>query len=80
MTRTSSEELFQQSRVYAQGWNAARNSSLHTGLAAVKATTNPYTSEPQRSRWDEGYAAALESYRTGLKFGSGQTSRGPGVK
>jgi hypothetical protein len=80
MSRLSPEELFQNSRVFAQGWNAARTWSLRTGPAAVKAMTNPYTSEPQRSRWDEGYAGALESYHTGLKFVPGQSPRGPGAK
>jgi hypothetical protein len=80
MSRLSPEELFRQSRVSAQGWNAARTSSLRTGPAAVKAMTNPYTSEPQRSRWDEGYAGALESYRTGLKYVPGQASRVSGVR
>jgi hypothetical protein len=80
MSRLSPEELFQHSRIFAQGWNAARTWSLRTGPAAVKAMTNPYTSEPQRGRWDEGYAGALESYRTGLKFVPGQASRGSGAK
>jgi len=80
MSRLSPEELFQQSRIFAQGWNAARTSSLRTGPAAVKAKTNPHASEPQRSRWEEGYAGALESYRTGLKFVPGQAPRRPGAK
>jgi len=80
MSRMSPEELFRHSRVFAQGWNAARTSPLRTGPAVVKAMTNPYISEPQRSRWDEGYAGGLENYRTGLKFVPGQASRGPGEK
>jgi hypothetical protein len=80
MSRLSPEELFQRSRIFAQGWNAARTCSLRTGPAAMKAMTNPYTSEAERSRWDEGYAGALENYRTGLKFVLRQASRHPGAK
>jgi hypothetical protein len=80
MSRLSPEELFQQSRVFAQGWNAARTWSLRSDPAAAKAKTNPYASEPQRGRWDEGYAGALETYRTGLKFFPGQAAHRPGVK
>jgi hypothetical protein len=80
MSRLSPEELFQHSRVFAQGWNAARTWSLRTDPAAAKAMTNPHTSQPERSRWDEGYASALENYRTGLKFVPRQASRRPGAK
>ncbi len=45
---------FQYSRIYAQGWNAARIDSV-TSKAAVR---NPYPSEPERSRWQQGFAAA----------------------
>ena len=39
--------LFRKSRIYAEGWKAARGSSKPSG--------NPYASEPERSRWLEGY-------------------------
>jgi len=80
MTRLSPEALFRRSRVYAQGWNAARAWSLRRGPAPVKAAANPYVSEPEQSRWNEGYAAALESYRAGPKFIPGQDSGGPEAK
>jgi len=70
MTRLSPEILFQRSRVYAQGWNAARANSL----GPAKAATNPYTSEPERSRWDEGHAGAMEYHRTGPRFIPGRDS------
>jgi len=38
---------FRKSRIYAEGWKAAR------GLS--KPSRNPYASEPERSRWLEGY-------------------------
>jgi hypothetical protein len=45
---------FQYSRIYAQGWNAAR-----TGSAAPKPVVrNPYPADPERSRWQQGFAAA----------------------
>ena len=42
---------FRKSRIYAQGWNAAR--------VGAKPTDNPYRNEPERSRWLEGYAKRL---------------------
>jgi hypothetical protein len=46
---------FQLSRIYAQGWNAAR-----TGAMSREAVFNPYCSEPERSRWQQGFAAASQ--------------------
>ena len=45
---------FQYSRIYAQGWNAARS-----GTAKV-AARNPYPAEPEQSRWQQGYTAGLQ--------------------
>jgi len=50
---------FRYSRIYAQGWNAARGP--RTGAAQHKDAVNPYAREPEKSRWDEGYANALRS-------------------
>ena len=50
---------FQYSRIYAQGWNAARGP--RTGGTQHKDALNPYACEPERSRWDEGHADALRS-------------------
>ena len=58
MTQMSPEDQFRQSRIYAQGWNAARAWAL--GPDAAKPAANPYTSEPDKSRWDEGYAGRLK--------------------
>ena len=50
---------FRLSRVYAQGWNAARQLSANTRAdATAMAALNPYTSEPERTRWDKGFANA----------------------
>jgi hypothetical protein len=47
---------FRLSRIYAQGWNAARTSSLKPSEPVV----NPYPAEPERSRWNEGFAGARD--------------------
>jgi hypothetical protein len=47
---------FQQSRIYAKGWNAARSAGPD-GLRDA-AARNPYDTEPERARWNEGFAAA----------------------
>jgi hypothetical protein len=57
---------FQRSRIYAQGWNAARGP--RTGGALPKDVANPYPSEPEKSRWNEGYANALRSNRQQVRF------------
>jgi hypothetical protein len=44
---------FQYSRIYAQGWNAAR-----TGSTAKTKTRNPYPADPERARWQQGFTAA----------------------
>lgn len=40
------------SRIYAQGWNAARTAS------AKPPARNPYPADPQRERWRQGFMAA----------------------
>jgi hypothetical protein len=52
---------FRRSRIYAQGWSAAREPSIRDVLP--KGAVNPYASEPEKSRWDEGYANALRNRR-----------------
>jgi len=54
---------FQLSRIFAQGWNAARKLSTEKSDKLTQrssAVLNPYASEPQRSRWAKGFAKALE--------------------
>ena len=53
MTRPAKTTPFRLSRVYAQGWNAAR-----AALTADGAVANPYTAEPERSRWQAGFSQA----------------------
>ncbi len=61
MTSADDKASFQHSRVYAQGWNAARRSSLKTEANLQKvAASNPYESEPERTRWNEGFAKGTQ--------------------
>ena len=55
----STLSAFRRSRIYAQGWNAAREPD--TGGALRKVVVNPYPSDPEKSRWDSGYANGLRS-------------------
>lgn len=57
---------FRRSRIYAQGWNAAREA--RTGDALIQGVINPYPSEPEKSRWDSGYANGLRSSRQQVRF------------
>ena len=52
------ETAFRLSRIYAEGWNAGRGLSLIESEERDGGTLNPYTSEPQRSRWIEGFTSA----------------------
>ena len=48
---------------YAQGWNAANAFSAndYSKLMPAKMTAlNPYAAEPQRSRWNDGFQAAMQ--------------------
>jgi hypothetical protein len=60
MTHTSDQAAFRYSRIYAEGWKAAR-SLLNAGanLADIQAM-NPYQSGLERTRWSEGFAKASE--------------------
>ncbi len=69
---------FRRSRIYAQGWNAAREP--RTGGALRKDVINPYTSEPEKSRWDEGYANALQSSQQQVRFTPSRAKAGPAAE
>jgi hypothetical protein len=59
---SASDGAFRLSRIYAEGWNAARKMPLNDGGGfdtAGSAILNPYKTEPQRSRWAEGFAKAM---------------------
>lgn len=46
------QEDFRRSRIWAEGWNAARKGAL--GQPAQ----NPYPPGPEHQRWNEGFASA----------------------
>jgi hypothetical protein len=55
--------LFQLSRIYAQGWAAANElpADAYCRLTAEeKIALNPHTAEPQRSRWSDGFREAVQ--------------------
>lgn len=57
-----SDTTFRLSRVYAEGWNKARKlSAKERDDVDVRriAALNPYAAEPERSRWNEGFAKAI---------------------
>ncbi len=55
MTIAADVTDFRLSRIYAEGWNAARQLSANS---RADAATNPYTSEPERTRWFQGFENA----------------------
>ncbi len=52
---------FQRSRIYAQGWNAARQAALKSGddLKAARAA-NPHAGAAEHASWDEGFAGGVK--------------------
>jgi hypothetical protein len=52
MMRPTQSAAFLLSRVYAEGWNAARRTQ------SAEQRHNPYAHEPERGRWDAGFSGA----------------------
>lgn len=48
---------FQSSRIFAEGWNAARTRFVRS----VAHDANPYPPGPEHTRWNEGYNQYGES-------------------
>jgi hypothetical protein len=73
---------FQLSRIYGQGWNAARK-LLAEGKsdldAAEAAARNPYPTGEENARWTKGFAEALQS-RAGSFGTPGGSSWRPAVQ
>lgn len=64
---SASDGAFRLSRIYAEGWNAAKKMSIIDDGefdAAGGSALNPYKTEPQRSRWAEGFAKAMGNPKT----------------
>jgi hypothetical protein len=53
MTHTADVAAFRLSRIYAQGWNTART-------AKTAEHANPYPADPERGRWQAGFADARQ--------------------
>ena len=61
MTKVVDYNAFQLSRVYAQGWNAAKRLPADPRPdAKAVAELNPYKSGPERARWAEGFVKGSE--------------------
>jgi hypothetical protein len=58
MTQVAKATPFRLSRIYAQGWNAAR-----MPWKANSAPVNPYASEPEQSHWQAGFSNAQSDHR-----------------
>jgi len=51
---------FRLSRIYAQGWNAARDLLKNGKDSGDADALNPYRVASERARWHEGFTKALE--------------------
>jgi len=70
MTVTTNE-TFRRSRIYAEGWNMANRLAtreVETLDFGKLATLNPYTLEPDRTRWTSGFTEALTEERPVTKL------------
>lgn len=64
---SASDGAFRLSRIYAEGWNTAKKMPLADGNefdAARVMAMSPYKTEPQRSRWIEGFTKAIGRFET----------------
>lgn len=60
-TQVTNLSAFRLSRVYAEGWNKARELSEKERAQVVVSgadALNPYAIEPLRARWAEGFTSA----------------------
>lgn len=63
-SHVASLSAYRLSRVYAEGWNKARDLSANERAQVDLSgpdTLNPYAVEPQRARWMEGFTKACSS-------------------
>jgi hypothetical protein len=70
MTATTNE-TFRLSRIYAEGWNMANRLAtreVETLDFRKLATLNPYSLEPDRTRWTSGFTEALTEERPVTKL------------
>lgn len=60
MTHVGDQDAFRFSRIYAEGWKAARSLLKVSGKDAEMQALNPYRSGLERAKWSEGFAQASE--------------------
>lgn len=61
MTHKPDMEAFRLSRIQAAGWNAA----LQSWALRAPHPKNPYHSEPERGRWNQGFITARKARQNG---------------
>jgi ribosome modulation factor len=60
-TKEKAMTQFELSRIFAQGWNAAQSMSSNEFCelgSGRDVAMNPYSDEPERSRWSDGFRKA----------------------
>ena len=81
MSEAGQTSAFELSRIYGQGWNAAKK-LLAAGQGTVDAATgvarNPHSGAEERARWTRGFREAVES-RAGAFTTPGGNSWRPAV-
>jgi hypothetical protein len=60
MTHAGDQNAFRFSRIYAEGWKAARSLLKMSDKVAEMQALNPYRSGLEQAKWSEGFAQASE--------------------
>lgn len=60
MTHAVDRDAFRFSRIYAEGWKAARSLLKIGECAAEMQASNPYRTGLERAKWNEGFAQASQ--------------------
>ena len=58
MTHGGETDAFRYSRIYAEGWKAARSLLKLSDSGAEIQALNPYRTGLERAKWNEGFAQA----------------------
>lgn len=69
---------FQLSRIYSQGWNAAKKlvaDGGHDADAKTAAALNPYRTAEESARWARGFTEALQSIAVPFRAPRGNSRR-----
>jgi hypothetical protein len=71
---------FELSRIYAQGWRAAKALTFdecESLSPAEAARLNPHKREPARARWQQGFAGALQRLSSGSQPATAENGKDP---